>query len=349
MGTLFTRAATVALSMGLATACGGSDDDAGVDPGGGDGGAVGQAGFGGGSGATIGSAGSGASVGTAGSGAGGSGGGTTAGGCANNQTQATSGNHIIAEVSWPAKTGIEAGTGTMHIWTLTVLDMQAPDPTTGAIPATGKVKPCGSTIPALTKTGIAGGGKVQTIIPDEVWDQPGIPTFNATGTLSGFDVGATVQMDPVVSLVGMDMDNAEGPWPSSFKQINAVDHDGDGKPGIFARPRTDAPFGAPPTSLLEALNPNGKRATAIYVATRTKVELGGQRDTCTTASGSATVHMLDTHVVGCLRNDNKACSAGEVDFIDQNQPKFTIKSASYQMVQLPDGANCADVRAALPN
>jgi hypothetical protein len=324
------------LSMGLASACGGSDERP-------VGGAVGQAGAGGGSGATVGSAGSGGAVGTAG------GGGTTPGGCANNQSKATSANHIIADVSWPAKTGIEAGSGAMHIWTLTVLDMQAADPTSGAIPATGKVKPCGSTIPALTKTGIAGGGKVQTVIPDEVWDQPGIPTFTATGTLSGFDVGATVQMDPVVSLVGMTMDKADGPWPSSFKQIKALDHDGDGKPGIFARPRTDAPFGAPPTSLFEALNPNGKRATAIYVATRTKVELGGQRDTCTTASGSATVHMLDTHVVGCLRNDNKLCSDGEVDFIDQNQPKFTIKSASYKMVQLPDGASCADVRAALPN
>ncbi len=345
MSTWSSTAVMGVMALGLTAACGGSDDAAG--PGGqGGGGAIGQAGSA--SGGQVGTAGSGGSIG--GAGATGSGGTTTTpGGCANNQTKATSGNHIIAEVSWPAKTGIEAGSGTMHIWTLTVLDMQAPDPSTGAIPATGQVKPCGSTIPALTKTALAGGGKVQTIIPDEVWDQPGIPTFTATGTLSGFDVGATVQMDPVVSMVGLTMDNPDGPWPSSFKQVKAMDHDGDGKPGIFARPRTDAPFAAPPTSLFEALNPNGKRATAIYVATRTKVELGGKRDTCTTASGDAKVHLFDSHVVGCARNDNKPCSAGEVDFIDQNQPKFNVKSATYKMVQLPDGASCADVRAALPN
>ncbi|MFO0571934.1 MAG: penicillin acylase family protein [Polyangiaceae bacterium] len=53
--------------------------------------------------------------------------------------------------------------------------------------------------------------------------------------------------------------------------------------------------------------------------------------------------MFDSHVVGCKRNDNQACSSGESDFIDQNQPKFSVKSASYDMVQLPEGATCADV------
>jgi len=261
---------------------------------------------------------------------------------------ATSANHIVADVSWPAKTGIEAGSGKIHIWTLSVLDFGDPDPATGKIPATGEVHPCGSYIPELSKTAIAGGGKVQTVIADEVWDKPGMPAFTAKGTLSGFDVGATIEMEPVVSLVGLTMSDPSGPWPSSAKQVTAVDPDGDGQPGIKAMPRADAPFSPPPTSLFEALNPNGKRALELYLVTRTAVALGGSRDTCTTAKGAATVQLFDSHVVGCKRNDGKVCTGSESDFIDQNQPKYTIQSATYEMVQLSDGASCADARNALP-
>jgi hypothetical protein len=337
-------------SAALVAGCGGSDG--GDDPSSGD--STGGASAGGSGGVSLGGAGSASSGGSesggsGGAGAGGSGaGGGTSGGCANDVKHATSANHIIADVSWPSKTGIEAGSGKIHIWTLSVLDFGAPDPATGKIPATGEVHPCGSFIPELSKSAIAGGGKVQTVIADDVWDKPGMPAFTAKGALSGFDVGATIEMDPVVSLVGLSMSDPNGPWPSSAKQVTAVDPDGDGQPGIKAMPRTDAPFSPPPTSLFEALNPNGKRALELYLVTRTAVALGGSRDTCTTATGAATVQLFDSHVVGCKRNDGKVCSGSESDFIDQNQPKYTIQSATYEMVQLPDGASCADARNALP-
>ncbi|MFO0567127.1 MAG: hypothetical protein U0263_15770 [Polyangiaceae bacterium] len=313
-----------------------------------------------GSGGGVSFGGSGATAGEAGSGAGGSGaaagspggGGASAGGagngCNNDTQHATIGNLIVADVSWPAKTGISAGTGKIHIWTRTVLDFEKPDPASGEIPAAGQVTPCGSSIPALTKTSVAGGGQVQTVIPDAVWDKPGMPKFQATGKLSGFDVGASITMDPVVSLVGLSMPDPSAPWPSSAKQITGADHDGDGQPGILAVPRTDPPFSAPPTGLFEALNPNGKRAVEVYIVTRTAVQISGTRDSCTSASGQATLQMFDSHVLGCKRNDGKLCSAGEADFIDQNQPKFTVQNAVYEMVQLSEGATCADVRAALP-
>lgn len=343
-----------ALVLGL-TGCGG-DDDGGLEGGAGQGGggAGGGVSLGGGGGnggdggvGAVGGSASGGSGAEGGTPAGGGGGGGTSGGCNNDTKHATIGNLIVADVSWPAKTGISAGSGKIHIWTRTSLDFADPSPS-GEIAATGEVTPCGSSIPALTKTSIAGGGQVQTVIPDAVWDKPGMPKFKASGTLSGFDVGATIAMDPVVSLVGLNMADPNAAWPTSAKQIQGVDHDGDGKPGILAVPRTDPPFSAPPTSLFEALNPSGKRAVEVYIVTRTAVQISGTRDSCTSASGQASVKTFDSHVVGCKRNDGQACSGGESDFIDQNQPKFSVSGASYKMVQLTAGATCADVRAALP-
>lgn len=254
----------------------------------------------------------------------------------------------MVNVSWPATTGLTAGTGQMHIWTLTDLDFAPPDGS-GNIAATGTVRPCGSQIPELTKTAIAGGGKVLTVIPDTVWEQPTMPEFQVAGTLSGFGVGATISMDAVASTVGLTMTNpASDPWPASGTGVTTVDHDGDGRPGILSVPRTDPPYAAPPLSLLGALDPNGPRASEVYIVTRTVIQLAGTRDTCTTASGPATVYRVDSHVVGCKRKDGAICGQAEWQFVDDNQPRFTIQSATYTMAQLPDGASCADVRAALP-
>ena len=257
-------------------------------------------------------------------------------------------NHIVAQISWAANTGVEAGSGTLHVWTMTELHWDGSNPD-GSIPVTGTVQPCGSVIPALTKSAIAGGGQVQTVIPDEVWDAPNMPQFDARGVLGGFGPGSTVSMDPVASLVGANLpDPANSPWPARGTDISGVDHDGDGQPGVMARPRTDAGFSAPPVSLLGALDPNAPRATELYLATRTMVKLDGSRDTCDRASGPAQVLKFESHVIGCRRTDGGICSSAEADFIDANQPAFTVGSATYEMKQLPDGATCADVRALLP-
>ena len=270
-------------------------------------------------------------------------------GCPENPNKYTlTANHIVAQISWGANTGVEAGSGTLHVWTMTELHWDQANPD-GTIPVTGTVQPCGSVIPALTKTAIAGGGQVQTVIPDDVWDAPSMPQFEAHGVLGGFGPGSSVAMEPVASLVGANLpDAANSPWPASGRDVQGVDHDGDGQPGIKALPRMDAGFSAPPVSLLGALDPNGPRATELFLATRTAVQLNGSRDTCDTASGPAQVLKFESHVIGCRRNDNSICTSDEATFIDSNQPTFTVGNATYEMKQLPDGATCRDVRNALP-
>ncbi|MEZ4295035.1 MAG: hypothetical protein R3B70_08650 [Polyangiaceae bacterium] len=274
--------------------------------------------------------------------AGGAGGNGNSNGECPAQASGVAANHIIVKVTWPESLGLQAGEGEMHIWTKADLTFDGND-------VSGVAEPCGSVIPELVKSDLAGGGKVQTEIPDEVWDAPSMPSFQVKGTISGFDVGATISMDPIASTVGLTMDDpANDPWPASYDKLTTADDDGDGQPGIKAVPRTDGEFEAPPLDLQGALDPNGPRADEVYVATRTLIALAGTRDSCTSAKGSADVSHVDSHVVGCHIKGGDHCNAEQTNFIDANQPKFTIKSASYEMVAVPKGATCADVRAALP-
>ena len=255
----------------------------------------------------------------------------------------TVGAHIVAQVSWPATTGINAGTGEIHIWTISDLDFDDDGN------ATGTVKPCGSVIPELEASDLVGGGKILTEIPDSVWDQPDIPVVAVSGSISGFDVGDTINMNPVASVVGVTLaDPMNDPWPATGAELNGVDHDSSGKPGITSIPRDDAPFKRPPLDLIGALLPNGARGDTLYLGTRIVMEIQGVRDSCTSASGAAVVQKFDNHVIGCHVLDGGECTADQAAFVDSNRTVFQVSEASYSMKQVTSGASCAEVRAALP-
>ncbi len=274
------------------------------------------------------------------SGGGGGGGGGNTEDCPT-QAAGVAGNRMRIEISWPANTGLAAGSGIMNIWTLQHLDFDGTE-------VTGFAKSCGSIIPPFTKSAIAGGGQVQTLIPDTVWDEPSMPEFPVVGEISGFNVGATVTMTPVFSLVGLKMDNPKGAWPSDPNVIETTDPDGDGKPGILALPRTGGGFAPPPLSLIDAITPGGKVADRLGLVTRTAFAVQGTRDTCTSAKGNVVVHNIDSHVVYCHVQGGGDCNSTQSGFIDSNQPKFSFGDSSYVMIQMPADATCADVRAALP-
>lgn len=262
------------------------------------------------------------------------------GGCPR-QTSTSVASHIVVRVSWPGSIAVEAGQGVMHLWTKADLDF------TGST-LTGTARACGSVIPPLAKSELVGGGRVQVQIPGAVWEAPGMPVFEVRGTTSGFGVGAALSMEPVASLVGLTMSNPlNAAWPERAAQITAVDHDGDGRPGMRAIPRTDGPFSAPPVDLAGVLDPNGPRADEVDLAIRTVLELDGTRDSCTSARGTARVR-VDSHVVGCHIRGGGVCTKKQADFVDGAQPRFSVQSATFEMVEVPAKASCADVRAALP-
>lgn len=253
------------------------------------------------------------------------------------QARSTAATHIVLAVRWPASLALEAGRGEVHLWTKADLVLAR-----GRI--TGTARPCGSVVPALTRTALVGGGQVQLDFPGSVWESPSMPVFQVTGSSAGFRVGAALSMDPVASTVGLTMiDPLNDAWPGQASQITAVDHDGDGYPGVRAIPRDP-----PPLDLRSVFDPNGAHADAVHLATRTVIELTGTRDSCTSAAGTAQVSAFDSHVVGCHVKGGGACTRAQSDFLDATLPLFEVESATFEMVQVPPASTCAAVRAALP-
>jgi hypothetical protein len=262
---------------------------------------------------------------------------TTNGGSGSCQAQATglAANEIVAEVSWPDTIGVVGGSGQLVIWTRAELDFDG-----NAV--SGTVSPCGSILPIIQTKAIVGGHKVQPVIPDATWDLSSMPKTAAQGTISGFQPGSSIRMQPATALLGLEMSDVEAAWPQSWKDIQTVDHDADGAPGITSIPNTSGGFAAPPTGIF----PSDPKAIELYLVSRSVIELQGERDSCKTASGIAIVHAFDNHIVGCALEGGGTCDETQTTFIDNNRTIYQVDSASYKMKSLPAGATCSDVRAA---
>jgi hypothetical protein len=139
-------------------------------------------------------------------------------------------------------------------------------------------------------------------------------------------------------------DPMNGEWPASWQGLELVDADDSGQPGMTSYPNDADGYAMPPLDIF----PDGAKADALYLATRSVFELQGTRDTCTSASGNVIVHAFDNHVVGCRIAGGGECDANQVDFVDSNRTIYEITSASYEMAQVAEGASCAEVRAELP-
>ena len=250
----------------------------------------------------------------------------------------TSATKITMRVTWPDTVGVVGGDDAIVVWTKSELTFDGSD-------VSGQVQACGSDVPPLQTQEAFGGQFIQPVIPNEVWDSGAISKTDAHGTISGFDTGATISMDPAGAILGASMsDPMNDAWPASWQGLTLVDADGSGQPGMTAFPNDAEGYAMPPLDIF----PNGAKAEALYLATRSVFELQGTRDSCTSASGNVVVHAFDNHVVGCRVAGGGECDAGQIDFVDSNRTVYEIVSASYEMVVVPDGATCADVRAALP-
>ena len=93
--------------------------------------------------------------------------------------------------------------------------------------------------------------------------------------------------------------------------------------------------------------------------TRTELSLYGSSTSCTEGSGTATVKLLNNHVVGCTIAGMTApdggavlCDSAGAQFLDINTTQYTVMSGTYQTIQVPNvdaaALSCDDVRAMVP-
>jgi hypothetical protein len=250
----------------------------------------------------------------------------------------TLGVHIVINVTWPDTLATVMGTGQVHIWNRSTYAVDGSE-------FTGETSPCGSVLPPLELSVIAGGGKALIEIPDATWDLPSMPNVAGSGEIEGWTIGSKFTTTASTALVGLMMDDPTSAWPGKGTMITTVDHDDDTKPGIGGVPKSDGDFVRPPTSILGQA---GAIADQVYLVTRTAVALDGAMTSCTEQAGTVEVPFFDNHVVGCHVYNGDECDATQADFIDTNRTIFEVVSATYTARFMDDTATCADVRAALP-
>jgi hypothetical protein len=246
--------------------------------------------------------------------------------------------HVVINVTWPDTLATVQGSGQVHIWNRSKYVVNGSE-------FSGETSPCGSVLPPLELSVIAGGGKALIEIPDATWDLPSMPEVAGNGEIEGWTVGSKFITNPSSALVGLMMDDATSAWPAKGTMVTTVDHDGDTKPGIVGLPKSDGDFVRPPTSILGQA---GAVADQVYLVTRTALALDGVMTSCTDQEGTVDVPFFDNHVVGCHVFNGGECDATQADFIDTNRTIFEVVDATYTAKFIDEGATCADVRAALP-
>jgi hypothetical protein len=274
-------------------------------------------------------------------------------------TKATYATKISLAVTWPGTQAVVVGkTGTVLIYLLSVYNID------GNNKVTGTTTTCGNTTPPITLsmtadtlTGLPQGSQVQNAFPASSW--AGVPATNITGTLGGLHVGASITIDPVVTLYGVsntsDLIKATTKWPANGTDIDptqlttadggAFTAGGSALAGVTAIPVGTSPFVLPKTSL----DMTAPAADQLQIVLRTALSLYGTSSSCDEQTGTATVTQLNNHVVGCsLADDGGTCTPDEYNFIDGNTTQYVPGAGTFDAKKLADTATCADVLSAYP-
>lgn len=153
----------------------------------------------------------------------------------------------------------------------------------------------------------------------------------------------------------------DAPWPTIADIAPyLVDHDGDNHPGLTGLPYEGPVPGEPEGTVfmdprldlndISGASANPARASALYMAIRTRASLQGKLVSCNpprlegeVADGSL---LIETRNIGCtVAGTNTPCDATQIQFIDSNLPKFEGNGESRTVsLKVPDSTTCAEVR-----
>jgi hypothetical protein len=266
---------------------------------------------------------------------------------------------VTLDVNWPATSATAKGMGKQYLSLLTTYTAD------GSNKVTGTTTTCGQVVADITisdlgdmATGEPSGSQVRAQFPASSWD--GVPPTAVKGEIGGTNIGSSFEIDPVVTLVGLDssspLANGSTMWPMSNTDPSIVMHltyadggayvTGMGQPGIEGVFYNGAaPFVHPKT----ALSMTSPAASTVQNVFRTEIGFYGKSTSCTETSGTVAATQLNNRVVGCeLENDGGTCTTDQYGFLDINTTQYAPGNGTFQSKQIAAGGKCSDVLAALP-
>lgn len=215
------------------------------------------------------------------------------------------------------------------------------------------MKPCGTRLPPLYAE--ANCGIIQIVFPDQLWDSPMIPTYTTTGSVTGFNPGDVLTVDPTPGLLGIELSDINATFPpytdtTTFACASGMgascfpDQDADGNPGVTVEiQQSGMPPAAPyPCAGESLLGPwkyipapysveaglTGDGAQTVYIGLRTR--LGGSGmigPDCMSGTGSATAMAFESRSLDCVTSTGDACTPAQSEFVDKNNPSYNVLQA----------------------
>jgi hypothetical protein len=242
------------------------------------------------------------------------------------------------QVSWPAASVINAGSGRVRYWQRLELASSR-----GGV--SGTATSCGTVLPSA-RTSFGGGETFAPLHPDTLFDVS--PPFFAPVVVgisfSGNVPGSTFALPTFAMPRGIRLDNPlTDAWPTAPSGVLQADDDQDGQVGFTVPFKTGGGWAYPALNLLRTI-----RSDRAYAADRLIYGASGSLASCVRAAGPASLVSFETHIMGCRVYGVGPCIGPQSDLLDSNAPRMTPGSGSFAMVRLEAGADCAEVRAALP-
>jgi hypothetical protein len=236
------------------------------------------------------------------------------------------------DMSWPDTVGYLGGRGMLQAWskiTHTLSDGGSSWEST----------PCGVSLPDVITSPLLDGIELSNEIPVATFDLPSMPRASGKATWAS----GSYTMESLTVLGAMLLDPS-GPWPTR-RALMPADHDGDGKVGITAIPRTGGVFGLPPTDIGQT-----QHADQIFIASRIVLRMSAPSTSCSVPSeGSIEPLGFDYTIIGCHAQGRDDCKESEVNLLSNNSPTFMLGTrGTWSLRPIAEAASCAQVVAALP-
>ena len=223
----------------------------------------------------------------------------------------------------------------------------------------GTINPCGVTLPPFYSTTLC--ESYNPIFPAAMWEESTMPEFPLLGRYSCYEPGCTLTLDAQTTLIGVQLQNPEAPWPmpSETGRLECPlgrgkqcfpDHDSNELPGISVELNTmgkpaagvgcmgnysyqAAPLNADPTVIFKQV----RRAETVLIGVRTKLGGSGKiAGDCNTAIGSGLAEFFQSRAYGCVVKQgsanlggqpagaNEGCDSNEAQFMDENLPIYHV-------------------------